>query len=312
MYIFKRIPTGVWPYLPALDVWRQSPRNLIQFNLILFSLKYKHWSIISILEYTKSKCRLYSDSVNDLKSDIYASLRCYKEDDNHVNHVYVNSKLDKVITDFEKLFSTAEVKEFVDKLREEQEERGFDTACKINATSASAVKALEGHRPSASFLYNIWPNTFRCLISLEKDVFKSAIITPLSPNHQFRKVCETILYDFFSMTSEKYMFDWIEVQADCIKDVMLLFPEFDLTLNKVDGIGVKVASNKEIVFIEVSGGPEKAVLKHVFELLYALIRAHKPNTPRLDPNSTETWEAIEIIYEDMNYDSFDDFDEYSW
>ncbi|CAB5179460.1 unnamed protein product [Rhizophagus irregularis] len=142
------------------------------------------------------------------------------------------------------------------------------------------------------------------------DVFKSAIITPLSPNHQFRKVCETILYDFFSMTSESRRY------------------------------------NKEIVFIEVSGGTEKAVLKHVkedteklilyrqcdrvtlseselrldrkhflhkvFELLYALIRAHKPNTPRLDPNSTETWEAIEIIYEDMNYDSFDDFDEYSW
>ncbi|PKY42997.1 hypothetical protein RhiirA4_540792 [Rhizophagus irregularis] len=247
--VWERIPTGVWPYLPALDVWRQSPRNLIQFNLILFSLKYKHWSIISILEYTKSKCRLYSDSINDLKSDIYASLRCYKEDDNHVNHVYVNSKLDKVITDFEKLFSTAEVKEFVDKLREEQEERGFDTACKINATSASAVKALE--------------------ISLEKDVFKSAIITPLSPNHQFRKeyIVDRIgsLFKAIQSFYKEYMFDWIEVQADCIKDVMLLFPEFDLTLNKVDGIGVKVASNKEIVFIEVSGGPEKAVLKHVKE-----------------------------------------------
>ncbi|CAB4391724.1 unnamed protein product [Rhizophagus irregularis] len=76
------------------------------------------------------------------------------------------------------------------------------------------------------------------------DVFKSAIITPLSPNHQFRKVCETILYDFFSMTSEKYMFDWIEVQADCIKDVMLLFPEFDLTLNKVDGITKRLYSLK--------------------------------------------------------------------
>ncbi len=68
------------------------------------------------------------------------------------------------------------------------------------------------------------------------------------------------------------MFDWIEVQADCIKDVMLLFPEFDLTLNKVDGIGVKVASNKEIVFIEVSGGPEDAVLKHVKEDTEKLIK----------------------------------------
>lgn len=38
------------------------------------------------------------------------------------------------------------------------------------------------------------------------------------------------------------MFDWIEVQADCIKDVMLLFPEFDLTLNKVDGITKRLYS----------------------------------------------------------------------
>lgn len=71
---------------------------------------------------------------------------------------------------------------------------------------------------------------------------------------------------------KEYMFDWIEVQADCIKDVMLLFPEFDLTLNKVDGIGVKVASNKEIVFIEVSGGPENAVLKHIKEDTEKLIK----------------------------------------
>ncbi|GET61618.1 hypothetical protein GLOIN_2v1566052 [Rhizophagus irregularis DAOM 181602=DAOM 197198] len=248
-------------------------------------------------------------SVNDLKS---ASLRCYKKDDNHVNHVYVNSKLDKVITDFEKLFSTAEVKEFVDKLREEQDERGFDTACKINATSASAVKALEGHRPSASFLYNIWPNTFRN--------------SQLSCNctNMYSRVCETILYDFFSMTSEtiqsfykEYMFDWIEVQADCIKDVMLLFPEFDLTLNKVDEPAhVYGAVYRQCDRVTLSESELRLDRKHflhkVFELLYALIRAHKPNTPRLDPNSTETWEAIEIIYEDMNYDSFDDFDEYSW
>lgn len=43
------------------------------------------------------------------------------------------------------------------------------------------------------------------------------------------------------------------------------FPEFDFTLNKVDGIGSKVSSYKEIVFIEVSGGPENAILKHVKE-----------------------------------------------
>ncbi|CAB4409154.1 unnamed protein product [Rhizophagus irregularis] len=86
----------------------------------LSEMKYEHWPIISILKYTKSKCRLYSDSINDLKSNIYASLRSYRENDNHVN---VNNKLNKIITDFEKSFSTAEVKEFIDKLQEEQEER---------------------------------------------------------------------------------------------------------------------------------------------------------------------------------------------
>ncbi|CAG8743342.1 3935_t:CDS:2, partial [Dentiscutata erythropus] len=42
-----------------------------------------------------------------------------------------------------------------------------------------------------------------------------------------------------------------------------LFPEFDFILNKVDGIGSKVLSNKKIIFIEVSGGLENAVLKHI-------------------------------------------------
>ncbi|GES87055.1 hypothetical protein GLOIN_2v1495217 [Rhizophagus clarus] len=76
----------------------------------LTETKYGHWSIISILEYTKSKCRLYVDSINDLKSDIYASLRSYRAKDNH-----------------------------------EQEQRGFDTAFDINVTSACTVKALEGY-----------------------------------------------------------------------------------------------------------------------------------------------------------------------
>ncbi len=41
----------------------------------------------------------------------------------------------------------------------------------------------------------------------------------------------------------EYVFDWIEVQANCIKDVKSVFPEFDFTLNKVDGIGFKTRSN---------------------------------------------------------------------
>ncbi|CAG8641443.1 13586_t:CDS:2 [Dentiscutata heterogama] len=141
------------------------------------------------------------------------------------------------------------------------------------------------------------------VLSSEKDVFENNIMASLNstPAHPFQQVCKTILYDFFSMTDKgplnrfigerkytvdrivplfkaiqsvyrEYSFDWIEVQASCIKDIKELFPEFDFTLNKVDGIGSKVSSNKEIIFIEVSGGPENAVLKHIKEDTEKLIK----------------------------------------
>lgn len=134
-------------------------------------------------------------------------------------------------------------------------------------------------------------------------MFESNIMAPLNSTqaHPFQQICKTILYDFFSMTDKgplnrfigerkytvdrivplfkaiqsvyrEYSFDWIEVQASCIKDIKELFPEFDFTLNKVDGIGSKVSSNKEIIFIEVSGGPENAVIKHVKEDTEKLIK----------------------------------------
>jgi hypothetical protein len=70
----------------------------------------------------------------------------------------------------------------------------------------------------------------------------------------------------------EYVFDWIEVQANCIKDVKSVFPEFDFTLSKVDGIGFKTGSNKELVFIEISGGSENPVEKHVKEDTEKLIK----------------------------------------
>ncbi|CAG8609652.1 49_t:CDS:2 [Funneliformis mosseae] len=61
-------------------------------------------------------------------------------------------KLDKIITDFEKLFSTAETKEFIDKLREEQEERRFNSAFQINVTSSCTVKALKGYNANQTLI----------------------------------------------------------------------------------------------------------------------------------------------------------------
>src|ERR1041384_6052370 len=64
------------------------------------------------------------------------------------------------------------------------------------------------------------------------------------------------LFKAIQSVYREYKFDWIEVQLECIKDMKLLFPNFDLTLNKADGVCMKASNNKEIVFIEVSGGSE--------------------------------------------------------
>src|SRR2546429_563407 len=80
------------------------------------------------------------------------------------------------------------------------------------------------------------------------------------------------LFKAIQSVYKEYIFDWIEVQLDCIKEMKVLFPGFDLTLNKADGVGMKVSNNKEIVFIEVSGGPENTVPKHVKEDSEKLIK----------------------------------------
>ncbi|RHZ48902.1 hypothetical protein Glove_537g11 [Diversispora epigaea] len=134
------------------------------------------------------------------------------------------------------------------------------------------------------------------VLSSRKKVFKSSIITPLTPDNKFRKTCEIILYDFFSMVNknllncytgerkyiverivplfkaiqsvyEEFTFDWIEVQLNCIKDMKQLFLQFDMTINKADDIGIKVSSDKKVVFIKVTGGSEVtcAVTKHAKE-----------------------------------------------
>ncbi|CAG8474078.1 1014_t:CDS:2, partial [Acaulospora colombiana] len=101
------------------------------------------------------------------------------------------------------------------------------------------------------------------------------VTTPAKPilyKHTMQHLAKHFSVHAIQSVHREYSFDWIEVQASCIRDIKELFPEFDFTLNKVDGIGSKVSSNKEIVFIEVSGGPENAVLKHVKEDTEKLIK----------------------------------------
>ncbi|PKY56053.1 hypothetical protein RhiirA4_427978 [Rhizophagus irregularis] len=75
---------------------------------------------------------------------------------NYISYRRMNyNKLDKILTDFEKSFSSAAMKVFMDKLQEEQEQSGFDTAFDINVsiTSACTVKALKDGELSSRFSF---------------------------------------------------------------------------------------------------------------------------------------------------------------
>ncbi|CAG8456869.1 6987_t:CDS:10, partial [Funneliformis caledonium] len=136
-------------------------------------------------------------------------------------------------------------------------------------------------------------------LSSSNEEFIKAITAPLSieaskKDHKFRQICEFVLYDFYFTTKEgslkrnigertfiverivplfkaiqsvyrEYNFHWIETELDCMREVKKLFPQFDLTINQADGLGIRNSSNKEILFIEVSGGPESTDSKHAKE-----------------------------------------------
>lgn len=63
----------------------------------------------------------------------------------------------------------------------------------------------------------------------------------------------------------EYKFHWIEVELDCMREVKKIFPKFDLPINQADGLGVRNSSNKAVIFIEASGGPENMDPKHIKE-----------------------------------------------
>ncbi|CAG8594805.1 2717_t:CDS:2 [Paraglomus occultum] len=136
-------------------------------------------------------------------------------------------------------------------------------------------------------------------LTSSKEEFVKAIMTPLSSeaspkDHDFRQICEFILYDFYFMTKKgplkrdigertyiverivplfkaiqsvynEYKFHWIEVELDCIREVKQIFPKFDLPINQADGLGMRNSSNKAVVFIEVLGGPENTDQKKLKE-----------------------------------------------
>ncbi|CAG8608940.1 1378_t:CDS:10 [Diversispora eburnea] len=109
------------------------------------------------------------------------------------------------------------------------------------------------------------------VLSSSKEDFIKAIMTPLSPlkrNIGERTfIVERIVPLFKAIQSiyNEYKFHWIEIELDCMREVKKIFPKFNLTINQADGLGIRNSSNKAVMFIEVSGGPENTDPKHVKE-----------------------------------------------
>ncbi|CAG8495339.1 8366_t:CDS:10, partial [Cetraspora pellucida] len=122
---------------------------------------------------------------------------------------------------------------------------------------------------------NIIRNWLITALSSTSEEFVKAIMTPLSSDASPLKrnigertfIVERIVPLFKAIQSvyKEYKFHWIEIELDCMREVKRYFQKFDLTINQADGIGVRNSTDKAVIFIEVSGGPENTDLTHVKE-----------------------------------------------
>ncbi|RUS34033.1 hypothetical protein BC938DRAFT_482780 [Jimgerdemannia flammicorona] len=103
--------------------------------------RHKDWSIITILQYLESKQELSVDMLNDIKDDIYAVLRSYIKKEN-VNE-NAKKKATKILTTYDKSFSSTELSQFKNKLRRRAEEEEHKTALRMKAASACTIEDLK-------------------------------------------------------------------------------------------------------------------------------------------------------------------------
>ena len=116
------------------------------------------------------------------------------------------------------------------------------------------------------------PMNFCVLFSITKLIcnfkisYHTTRLCPLDRNINERTyTVERIAPLFKALQSEypEYKFSWIEIEVKSIKEMLKIFPDFDLVINKADGIGIKVSCNQAVVFIEVSGSSSKPEEKHI-------------------------------------------------
>ncbi|CAG8678519.1 3989_t:CDS:2 [Funneliformis caledonium] len=107
---------------------------------------YKDWSIVSLLQYVEAKSELSADMIETLKSEIYSVLRSFS-DPNSINlHENAKKRAWKLLSEFDKAFSSTVVKIFIEGLKLQDERKESLTAFSRKITSIDALRSLEEQR----------------------------------------------------------------------------------------------------------------------------------------------------------------------
>jgi len=112
-------------------------------NEYLQHTAYKNWSVISILEYIKSKSDLSADMFGTLKADIYSVLRNFSDHHNIRLHQNAKKKAIKLLSNFNDSWSSTKVRLFIEGLKLNDKEAEYRTTMRRKIASSNALQALE-------------------------------------------------------------------------------------------------------------------------------------------------------------------------
>ncbi|CAG8536651.1 4996_t:CDS:10 [Acaulospora morrowiae] len=147
----------------------------------LDKIKSKDWTILGILEFAQSNSnpKLSVATINDFKEDLYAILQSYRDKCNI--HIYTKNKATKILSNFDSLFSTAEVKQFIKDLEYHEEAR-------INVTSTYTATVLRDQQENQILIDQLRET------SSEKEKEREKITRPLDAeeddDHSYKRQCK--------------------------------------------------------------------------------------------------------------------------
>ncbi|CAG8710657.1 1459_t:CDS:2, partial [Acaulospora morrowiae] len=141
--------------------------------------KSKDWTILGILKFARSKSSLSVATINDFKEELYAILQSYHDKCNI--HINSKNKATKILSNFNSLFSTAEVRQFIKDLEYHEEAR-------INVTSTYTATVLRDQQENQILI-----DQLRETFNSEKGKEREKSIRPLDvedDDHSYKRQCK--------------------------------------------------------------------------------------------------------------------------